>query len=58
MAKTERTSRKIVSKSQSHIPKNSVFYEKVVPALLVGMAVLMVLLILLAAGILLGFVQF
>lgn len=58
MTKTEQSNRKIVSKNQSHIPKNSVFFEKVVPALLVGMAVLMVLLIILATGILLGLVQF
>ena len=58
MAKTDPKSRKIVSKSQSHIPKDSVLFEKVVPALLVGMAVLTVVLILLALGIIIGVIQF
>ena len=43
---------------KSHIPTNSVFYEKVVPLLLGGMAVLMVVIILVAAGILLGLVPY
>ncbi len=43
---------------KSHAPKNSVFFEKVVPALLVFMGVLMVALILVAAGVLLGFIHF
>ncbi len=58
MAKTERSGRNIVSQDQSHIPKNSIFFEKIIPALLVGMAVLMVVLIIFAAGILFGLIQF
>lgn len=58
MAKTDPESRKIVSKQQSRIPKDSVLFEKVVPALLVGMAVLTVVLIFFAAGILLGIINF
>jgi hypothetical protein len=40
------------------MPKNSLFYERVVPILLAGMAVVMAVLILLAAGVLLGFISF
>ncbi len=44
--------------SKSHVPKDSVFFEKVVPALLLFLGVLMVVLILVAAGVLLGFIHF
>jgi hypothetical protein len=40
------------------MPQNSLFYERIVPILLVSMAVVMVVLILLAAGVLLGFISF
>ena len=40
------------------MPANSFFYEKVVPVLLIGMAVLTVVFVLFAAGILLGFIPF
>ena len=40
------------------MPNNSLFYDRVVPILLIGMAVVMVALILLAAGVLLGFISF
>jgi hypothetical protein len=40
------------------MPKNSLFYDRVVPILLVGMVVVMAVLILLAAGVLLGFISF
>ncbi len=40
------------------MPEGSVFYEKVVPVLLIGMAVLTVIFVLFAAGILLGFIPF
>ncbi len=43
---------------KSRAPKNSVLYEKVVPALLIAMGVLTVLLILFAAGVLLGIIHF
>jgi len=41
----------------SRIP-NSIFYEKVVPALLIGMGIVTVGLILFAVGVLLGLVNF
>ncbi len=44
--------------SKSHAPKDSVFFEKVVPALLIFMGVLMAVLIVVAAGVLLGFIHF
>ena len=44
--------------SKSHIPDHSTFFERVVPALLVLMGVVTVVLILLAAGVLLGFIHF
>jgi hypothetical protein len=44
--------------TKSHAPKDSVFFEKVVPALLVVMGVLMAALIVVAAGVLLGFIHF
>jgi hypothetical protein len=40
------------------VPEDSVFYNRVVPILLAGMAVLTIVLILVAAGVLLGFVPF
>lgn len=42
----------------NRMPSNSSFYEKAVPAILVGMAILMGVLILFAAGILLGIISF
>lgn len=44
-------------RAPSRMP-NSVFYEKVVPILLIGMGIVMVGLILFAAGVLLGLVSF
>jgi hypothetical protein len=43
---------------KSHIPKHSVFFEKVIPALLILMGIITVGLILFAAAVLLGFVRF
>lgn len=43
---------------KSHAPKDSVLFEKLIPILLVGMGVLTVILILFAAGVLLGIVHF
>ncbi len=40
------------------MPENSAFYEKVVPGLLILLAIVMVILILFAAGILVGVVPF
>jgi hypothetical protein len=44
--------------AKTHMPKNSSFFEKVVPALLILMGLVTVFLILFAAGVLLGFVKF
>jgi len=44
--------------SQSHMPAQSIFYEKIVPLLLAGMAILTVVFIVIAAGILLGFIPY
>ena len=43
---------------KSHMPENSLFYEKVVPILLVVMGIITTALILFAAGVLLGIVHF
>jgi len=43
---------------KSHMPKNSVMFEKVIPALLILMGVLTVALILFAAAVLLGIIHF
>ena len=45
-------------KSTSRLPEKSVFFDRVVPALLAAMAILTVFLILFAGGVLLGFVKF
>jgi hypothetical protein len=42
----------------SHIPEKSMLFEKIIPALLILMGVLMVALILFAAGVLLGIIHF
>lgn len=43
-----------VAKGANRMPSDSLFYEKIVPALLIALGTLMVLLILVAIGILLG----
>ena len=45
-------------KSSTHMPSDSVFFEKIVPVLLLVMGLLTVGLILFAAGVLLGIVHF
>ena len=45
-------------KSKSHMPKDSVFFEKIVPISLITMGVITLGLILFAAGVILGIVQF
>ena len=45
-------------KSAARMPADSLFYTRVVPLLLAGMGVLMLVLILFAAGIALGWIQF
>ena len=44
--------------NKSHMPENSVLFEKVVPVALISMGALTVILILFAAGVLLGIIQF
>jgi hypothetical protein len=44
--------------NKSHIPVNSTLFEKIIPGLLILMAVLTVVLILFAVGVLLGFIHF
>lgn len=43
---------------RSHMPKDSFFFEKIVPASLVFMGIVTLGLIVFAAGVLLGFVKF
>lgn len=43
---------------RSHIPEKSMFFEKIVPALLILMGILTAALILFAAGVLLGIIHF
>ncbi len=43
---------------KSRAPRNSILFEKVVPILLILMGILTVVLILFAAGVLLGFIHF
>jgi len=45
-------------KSKSHMPKDSVFFEKIVPISLITMGIVTLGLILFAAGVILGIVQF
>ena len=45
-------------RQKAHMPENSLLFEKIVPALLIGMGIVMVILILVAAGVLLGFISF
>ena len=45
-------------RSKSHMPPDSIFYEKLVPILLLFMGVIMTGLILFAGGVLLGLVKF
>lgn len=44
--------------SKSHMPENSVLFEKIIPASLMILGIIMVGLILFAAGVLLGIVHF
>lgn len=43
---------------KSHIPPNSFFFEKIIPIALIAMGVITVGLVIFAAGVLLGIVQF
>lgn len=44
--------------TKSHMPKNSVLFEKVVPTVLIVLGIITVGLMLFAAAVLLGFVNF
>lgn len=57
MSAPKNTPRK-VQQDKSRIPLDSFFYNKVVPILLIVMAVVTAIIILIAAGVLLGFVPF
>lgn len=43
---------------KSHIPQNSVFFEKIVPIVLISMGIVTLGLMIFAAGVLLGIVHF
>ena len=58
MEDIDRSAQRNAQLKKSHMPQHSVFFEKVVPILLAGMGVLTVVLILFAAGILLGIIKF
>ena len=45
-------------RSQSRVPRDSALFEKIIPALLIAMSVLMIVLIGVAAGVLLGLIHF
>lgn len=45
-------------RQKARMPENSLLFEKIVPALLIGMGIVMVILIIVAAGVLLGFISF
>lgn len=49
---------KIRANSKSHMPKDSLFFEKIVPISLITMGIVMLGLILFAAGVILGIVHF
>ena len=42
----------------SHMPENSLFYEKIIPTLMIVMGIVTVALIVFAVGVLLGFIKF
>lgn len=44
--------------NQGHMPKNPLFFEKVIPVMLVILGVVMLMLVLFAAAILMGIIQF
>ena len=54
----ENVSKRTPMESKSHMPENSVLFEKLIPAALALMGILTVILILFAAGVLLGIIQF
>jgi hypothetical protein len=53
---TEKVPKRNPPNSKSRMPEDSVFFEKIIPAALIFMGILTVILILFAAGVLLGIV--
>jgi len=49
---------RIVAKSKSHMPIDSLFFEKIVPISLITMGIITLGLILFAAGVILGIIHF
>lgn len=58
MPEVERDGKPAAVRKKSRMPENSVFYEKIVPILLVALGVIMIGLMLLAAGVLLKLIHF
>jgi hypothetical protein len=58
MVKEVRSKNSAALRGKSHMPENSFFYEKAVPVFLVVLGLVMLGLILFAAGVLLGLVRF
>ena len=55
--KTKQSSRELL-RQKTHMPKDSLLYEKLIPVTLIILAVVTVALIIFSAGIFLGFIQF
>jgi hypothetical protein len=49
---------RVIVRGKSHMPTDSVLFERVIPVLLAGFGIVTVILILFAAGVLLGIVPF
>ena len=58
MDKVNRRERMSALRQKSHMPQRSVFFEKIVPILLVVLGMIMAGLVLFAAGVILGIVRF
>ena len=58
MGDTKKTTPRNADQNKSRMPDDSVFYEKVIPALLIGMAIITVVFILIALDIMLGLVPY
>ena len=58
MAEMNRQERIKALRQKSHMPQHSVFFERIVPILLVIMGIIMAALVLFAAGVILGIVRF
>jgi len=54
----ENVPKHVPASSKSRMPENSILFEKIIPAALAFMGILTVILILFAAGVLLGLIQF